>query len=115
MRPALQKALAWLAEHALGLLLVVGLEGTRSYGIGLARAVQAAGLVVVEVELSRRPDQRRGKSDSIDAHLAAPHVLRLDAGRLPTARADGDRRALRILLGARCELTTMRSRRINRL
>ena len=30
------EALAWIAEHAPGPRLVVGLEGTRSYGIGLA-------------------------------------------------------------------------------
>lgn len=86
---------------------MVGLEGTRSYGIGFARAVQAAGLVVVGVERPRRPDRRRGKSDPIDARLAALHVLRLDADQLPTPRADGDREGLRILLGARCELTML--------
>ena len=36
------QALAWLVEHAPGGQVVVGLEGTRSYGIGLARALQAA-------------------------------------------------------------------------
>jgi transposase len=108
-------ALAWIAEHAPGGRLVVGLEGTRSYGVGLARAVQQAGLTVVEVERPRRGDRRRGKSDPIDAHLAALQVLRLDADRLPTPRADGDREALRILLGARRELTTVRTRQINRL
>ena len=109
------EALEWIADHAPGPRLVVGLEGTRSYGIGLARALQSAGLVVVEVERPRRPDRRRGKSDPIDAHLAALHVLRLDADRLPTPRADGDREALRILLGARRELTTTRTKQINRL
>lgn len=108
-------ALAWIVEHAPGSLVVVGLEGTRSYGIGLARAIQAAGLVVVEVERPRRPDRRRGKSDPIDARLAALHVLRLDAGQLPTPRADGDREGLRILLGARRELTVVRTMQINRL
>lgn len=73
-------ALAWIAEHAPGGRLLVGLEGTRSYGVGLARAVQQAGLAVVEVERPRRRD-RREKSDPIDAHLAALHVLRLDAER----------------------------------
>lgn len=62
-------ALAWIAEHTPGSRVVVGLEGTRSYGIGLARAVRDAGLVVVEVERPRRPDRRRGKSDPIDALL----------------------------------------------
>jgi transposase len=32
-------AIGWLVEHAPGPQLVIGLEGTRSYGIGLARAL----------------------------------------------------------------------------
>ncbi len=108
-------ALAWIAEYAPGPRLVVGLEGTRSYGIGLARAVEAAGIAVVEVERPRRRDRRRGKSDPIDSHLAALQVLRLSVERLPTPRADGDREALRILLSARREITTARTRQINRL
>ena len=56
----------------------------------LARVLQAAGLTVVEIERPRRGERRRGKSDPIDAHLAALHALRLDADRLPTPRADGD-------------------------
>jgi transposase len=89
------EAIAWVAEHAPGPRVVVGLEGTRSYGIGLARVLQAAGLTVVEIERPRRGKRRRGKSDPIDAHLAALHALRLDADRLPTPRADGDREAAR--------------------
>jgi transposase len=89
------EAIAWVAEHAPGPRVVVGLEGTRSYGIGLARVLQAAGLTVVEIERPRRGERRRGKSDPIDAHLAALHALRLDADRLPTPRADGDREAAR--------------------
>ena len=42
-------------------------------------------------------------------------ALRLDADRLPTPRADGDREALRILLGARQELTTTSTAQTNRL
>jgi transposase len=38
----------------------------------------------------------------------------LDADRMPTPRADGDREALRILLGARRELTTAKTRTISR-
>jgi transposase len=109
------EAIAWIAEHAPGPRVVVGLEGTRSYGIGLARVLQAAGLTVVEIERPRRGERRRGKSDPIDAHLAALHALRLDADRLPTPRADGDREALRILLGARRELTTAKTRTITHL
>lgn len=108
-------AIAWIAEHAPGPQVVVGLEGTRSYGIGLARAVRDAGLVVVEVEHPKRGDRRRGKSDPIDARLAALSVLRMNADRLPTPRADGDREGLRILLGARREMTVTKTKQINRL
>lgn len=95
--------------------IVIALEGARSYGIGLARALSAAGLAIVEIERPTRRDRRRGKSDSLDAHLAALHALRLPADRLPIPRADGDREALRILLGARRELSAAKTRMINRL
>jgi transposase len=57
----------------------------------------------------------KGKSDPIDAHLAVLAALRLDADRLPTPRADGDREALRILLGARQQLTTISTAQTNHL
>ncbi len=110
------EAVAWIAAHAPGGRVLIGLEGTRSYGIGLARALVAAGLPVVEVERPKRQQRRgRGKSDAIDAHLAALSVLRMDADRLPTPRADGDREALRILLVAREGLTGTQTRQINQL
>ena len=108
--------LAWIVDHAPGPRLAVSIEGTRSYGVGLARAAAAAGLVVLECEQPHRKARRgRGKSDPIDAHLAVLAALRLDADRLPTPRADGDREALRILLGARQELTTTSTAQTNRL
>jgi transposase len=108
--------LAWIAEHTPGPRLVVSIEGTRSYGIGVARAVAAAGLRVIECEQPTRKARRgRGKSDPIDAHYAVLTALSLDASRLPAPRADGDREALRILLGARDELTTTTTGQINRL
>ena len=62
---------------------MVSIEGTRSYGIGLARAVTAAGLRVIECEQPDRKARRgRGKSDPIDAHLAVLAALRRDADRL---------------------------------
>ena len=36
------EAIAWIAGNVPGPRVVAGLEGTRSYGIGLARAVAAA-------------------------------------------------------------------------
>lgn len=108
--------LAWVVAHAPGPRLVVSIEGTRSYGVGLARAAAAAGLMVIECEQPHRQTRRgKGKSDPIDAHLAVLAALRYDAARLPTPRADGDREALRILLGARHDLTTTHTARTNRL
>src|SRR5829696_10115679 len=108
--------LAWILDHAPGPRLVVSIEGTRSYGVGLARAVAAAGLIVIECEQPNRKARRgKGKSDPIDAHLAVLAALRLDADRLPIPRADGDREALRILLGARHELTAISTAQTNRL
>ena len=88
----------------------------RSFGVGLARAVAAAGLTVIECEQPNRKARRgKGKSDPIDAHLAVLAALRLDADRLPLPRADGDREALRILLGARHELSVATTAQTNRL
>jgi transposase len=109
-------ALAWILEHAPGPRLVLSIEGTRSYGAGLARAAAAAGILVIEAEQPTRKSRRgRGKSDPIDAHLAVLYALQLDVAKLPTPRADGDREALRILLIARQELTTTSTGQTNRL
>jgi transposase len=100
------RLLAAIAEVAPGPRVAVCIEGTRGYGVGLARALTAAGLLVIECEQpSRRQRRGKGKSDPIDAHLAVLAALRLDIDRLPVPRADGDREALRILLVARQEIT----------
>jgi transposase len=96
--------------------VAVCIEGSRSYGIGLARALAAAGLLVIECEQPRRKQRRgKGKSDPIDAHLAVLAALRLDIDRLPVPRADGDREALRILLVARQEITAAATAQASRL
>src|SRR4051794_38854006 len=108
--------LAWIVDHAPGPRLVVSIEGSRSYGVGLSRALTAAGLQVLESEQPASKARRgKGKSDAIDAHLAVLAALRLDADRLPLPRVDGDREALRILLGARQELTAISTAQTNRL
>jgi transposase len=112
----LTEAVGWIAEHAPGPRVVVGLEGTRSYGVALERVLTAAGMPVIEVERPARASRRgRGKSDAIDARHAVLQVLAMDADRLPTPRADGDREALRILLGARRDLTTSKTAWSNQL
>jgi len=65
----------------------VGVEGTGTYGAGLARFVRAYGLQAVEVN---RPDRslrrRRGKSDPIDAQAAARATLAGVAATAPKTR-----------------------------
>jgi transposase len=108
--------LQWIVQHAPGPRVAVAVEGTRSYGIGLARALAAAGLMVLECEQPQRGQRRgKGKSDPIDAHLAVLTALRLDAERVPKVRADGDREALRILLAARQDIVTAATAQTNRL
>jgi transposase len=86
----------WLA--GLGGEVVVGIEGAGSYGAGLCRHLQGSGIGVVEVERPRRRDRRAGKSDRLDALLAAKRVLAGDG--VSTPRADGDRSTLGVLLVA---------------
>ena len=58
------RLLGWLAGF--GTVALVGIEGTGSYGAGLARHMAAAGVRVVEVDRSDRQDRRRqGKSDPL--------------------------------------------------
>jgi transposase len=58
--------LSWL--RSFGTLAVAGVEGTGSYGAGLARHLAAAGVRVVEVDRPGRQDRaRQGKSDPLDA------------------------------------------------
>jgi transposase len=109
-------ALAWIFAHAPGSRLVISIEGTRSYGVGLARAAATAGLAVIEAEQPTRK-HRRGKdnSDRIDAHLAVLYALGLDAAKLPTPRADGIARRCGFCCAPGEELTTTTTGQTNRL
>ena len=54
----------WLGGF--GTIALVGVEGTGSYGAGLARHLAAAGVQVVEVDRADRQDRHRaGKSDPL--------------------------------------------------
>src|SRR5690349_4231410 len=60
----------WLAGH--GEISAIGIEGTGSYGAGLARYLRGQGVTVIEVDRpDRRARRRVGKSDPIDAIAAA--------------------------------------------
>lgn len=89
-----------------GEVAVVGVEGTNSYGAGLARALAVAGFPVKEVlRPTRRVRRMHGKSDPIDAVEAARTVLN---GQTVSEAKDTDTPAesLRMLLTARSQLVT---------
>ena len=71
-------------------------EGTGSYGAGLTAFLVAAGAPVFECERPRRRERRQGKSDLIDATLAARRLL--SGERLARPRGGGVRDDLRLLL-----------------
>lgn len=85
-----------------GPLQTAGVEGTGSYGAGLARHLRAAGVEVLEVERPKRRRPRRGigKSDPIDAELAARAVLSGEVAGVSKS-ADGRVEAIRALRAAR--------------
>src|SRR6266566_1293685 len=97
--PAGAGGYARLLEWAEGLgSPAFAIEGCGSYGAGLARFLQASGAAVFECERPRRRERRRGKSDLIDAALAA---RRLVAGEgLARPRGGGRREDLRLRLGS---------------
>ena len=81
-------------------MALVGIEGTGSYGAGLARHITAAGIRVVEVDRSDRQDRRRqGKSDPLDAVSAARAAQSGRARGAPKGR-DGAVEAIRALMAA---------------
>ena len=85
-----------MLEEAIGDTSVpVGIEGTRSYGAGLAEHLSARGYEVLEVIRPRREQRRRGKSDPQDAIAAAQNVA---AGRGLTPKA---------LSGAAADITSL--------
>jgi transposase len=72
-----EELLSW--AEGLGPLRCAGVEGTSSYGAGLARHLKSKGTEVLEVERPKRRQQqglrRNGKSDHADAEAAARAVL----------------------------------------
>ena len=105
------RLLGWL--HGFGAVGLVGIEGTGSYGAGLARHIAAAGIRVVEVDRSDRQDRRRqGKSDPLDAVSAARAALSGRASGAPQGR-DGQVEAIRALMVAKRTARAQRTQTIN--
>ena len=104
-------AIRFMTGH--GRVQSVGVEGTSSYGAGLTKALITAGLEVIEVN---RPDRaarrRRGKSDPLDAELAARAVL---SGNATSAPKDPTIEAIRALFNARRSAVKARAAAMNQI
>jgi transposase len=99
----------------LGPIGVFGIEGTGCYGAGLARYLEGLGHRIVEVG---RPDRatrhRLGKSDPIDAEMAARSVLSGVAAGTPKAM-DGSVEMIRMLKVARTSAVKARTQSLNQI
>jgi len=103
----------WLGSF--GPVVRVGVEGTGSYGVGLARHLHREGIVVVEVDRQNRQKRRkRGKSDPIDAESAARAALSGEARVTPKWR-DGTVEQIRVLMIARRSARMQRNQALNQL
>ena len=98
----------WL--EGFGDLVRVGVEGTGSYGTGLARHLQESGVEVVEVNRPNRQMRRqRGKSDPVDAESAARAALNGEATIVPKDH-DDIVESIRVLRVAFCSARETRTR-----
>jgi transposase len=100
--------LAWM--RTFGPLRRVGVEATGTYGAGLLRYLQKAGVEVLEVTTPDRQDRRkRGKNDDLDAQNAAHAAFAGKRTVTPKSR-DGMIEALRVLKA--CRKTAVAARRV---
>lgn len=103
--------LSWLQGH--GRIAAVGIEGTGSYGAGLARYLTTQGVTLVEVDRpDRRARRKHGKSDPADAIAAARAVQAGTATGTPKTH-DGVVESIRALRVARSGAVKARTAAIN--
>ncbi|HHG0498777.1 TPA: IS110 family transposase [Klebsiella pneumoniae] len=107
-RQGYRQMLTWMAYF--GTVARIGVECTGSYGAGLLRHLQNAGITVLEVTAPDKMERRRrGKSDTIDAESAAHAAFSLIRTVTPKTRS-GMIEALRVLKV--CRKTAVAARRI---
>jgi len=108
-----RELLGWLSGF--GPVARVGVEGTGSYGAGLARFLRAAGVQVVEVDRPNRQARRRcGKSDPLDAVEAARAALSGRACGAAKSR-DGNVEAIRALVVAKRSARSAKIQALNQI
>src|SRR2546428_9519136 len=104
---------SWAAQ--LGDITQVGIEGTATFGAGLARHLAGLGVQVIDVDRpDRRLRRRRGKTDAIDAEIAARAVLN-GSQRTIAKSANGDVESLRTLRIARRSALKARTQAANQI
>ncbi|MCX8004075.1 MAG: IS110 family transposase [Burkholderiaceae bacterium] len=107
-RQGYRQLLQWM--RSFGELQRVGVESTGTYGAGLLRHLQAAGVDVLEVTAPDRQDRRRrGKDDDLDAQNAAHAAFAGKRVVTPKTR-DGMIESLRVLKA--CRKTAVAARRV---
>ena len=102
-------------SRKLGEVRAFGVEGTGSYGAGLARFLTGRGFTVVEVN---RPDRstryRKGKSDPTDAEMAARAVLAGVANATPKS-GEGEIEMIRMLKSTKGSAVKARTQAVNQM
>jgi transposase len=107
-RHGYKQMLTWM--RSFGSLQRIGIEATGTYGAGLLRYMQSAGVEVLEVTAPDRHDRRqRGKNDDLDAQNAAHAAFAGKRTATPKSR-DGMIEALRVLTA--CRKTAVAARRV---
>ena len=100
-------------SSSLGEISAFGIEGTGSYGAGVARFMTSRGYTVIEVN---RPDRsvryRKWKSDPTDAEMAARSVL---AGVADATLKAGEGEMIRMLKSARDSAVKARTQAANQM
>ena len=108
-----ESLVGWLVGF--GEVIRIGVEGTGSYGVGLARFLATTDVDVVEVDRPNRQLRRRkGKSDPTDAVAAAQAALSGSATGAPKHR-NGPVEQMRVLLVARRSARQQRIQTLNQL
>ena len=108
-----EQLLGWM--QSFGTVACVGVEGTGSYGAGLARHLADVGVEVTDVNRPNRQTRRRcGKNDTVDAQAAARSALNGDAAVVPKS-SDGPAEAIRVLASVRRSAIKNRTAAINQI
>ncbi len=99
----------------LGKIHAFGIEGTGSYGAGIARFLTGRGYCVVEVNRADRSTRyRKGKNDPTDAESAARAVLAGVAAAIPKS-GQGEVEMIRMVKSAKDPAVKARTQAINQM